>query len=171
VTHSELCARAVRWLRGTKGCRIYFSEITTAAGEIPDAIGWRLGHSVLVECKTSLSDFYADQRKNGRRNGHPKGIGFWRYYLTPPALLTNATLPDGWGLLEAEAKITRVIGEAEPNENVDWRDETRIFLSVLRRVQLRIPNGDLQAFIGSYRQGSLLSNAPAQKVLALEPRP
>jgi hypothetical protein len=144
MTHDELVARAGRWLRNTKGCRPVFMEITTSANEIPDAIGWRLGHSVLVECKTCLSDFYADQRKNGRRNGHPEGIGFWRYYLTEPGLLAKSTLPDGWGWLEFNGRSVHVARECVPNERVAWSEEIRILLSLLRRIELRV--GDLQNF-------------------------
>lgn len=66
MTHDELCERAIRWLRGTRRCNPVFSRCASCA-EIPDAIGWSSSFSwegsTVVECKTSLSDFYADQKK------------------------------------------------------------------------------------------------------------
>ncbi len=66
MTHGELCERAKRWLRGTRRCDPVFSNCASCA-EIPDAIGWSSAGSwygsTVIECKTSLSDFYADQKK------------------------------------------------------------------------------------------------------------
>lgn len=66
MTHEELCERARRWLAGTRRCEPVFSN-AASCDEIPDAIGWSSHYgwrgSTVVECKTSVSDFYADRRK------------------------------------------------------------------------------------------------------------
>lgn len=66
ITHEQLCARARRWLRGSRRCDPVFSNIASCR-EIPDAIGWssccQWEGSTVVECKTSLADFYADKKK------------------------------------------------------------------------------------------------------------
>jgi len=72
TAHTDLVRRAVAWLR--RGvpqplsevrlcCMPVFGEITTAASETPDAIGWAHGCSIVVECKVSRADFRADMRK------------------------------------------------------------------------------------------------------------
>ena len=62
LKHYELCVRAVRWLRGTKRCNPAFSG-NASCSEIPDAIGWSADGSIVVECKTSILDFYGDEQK------------------------------------------------------------------------------------------------------------
>lgn len=66
MTHEELCERGRRWLHGTRRCHPVFSNIASC-DEIPDAIGWSSTYkwhgSTVIECKTSVSDFYADQKK------------------------------------------------------------------------------------------------------------
>lgn len=118
MTHAELVARAARWLANTRRCSVVATERNAwSAGEAPDAIGWTCyGHSILVECKTTIGDFYADQRKPGRRAG-TLGMGRERYYLTPPGLLAGKYLPDGWGMLELRGQ--RVITVASATVRVD----------------------------------------------------
>lgn len=119
-THAELVQRAVRWLRGTMGCTVVFAEMSTLAPVIPDAIGWRFGSwSVLVECKTSRSDFKADQKKAGW-NG-PEFPGQERWYLTPPGLLKPTEMPDGWGLIEAHERCVRVAHLCPRTRNYEMR--------------------------------------------------
>lgn len=91
------------------------------SGEIPDAIGWRGVWSILVECKASLADFYADGRKQNRRweRWHDRHdgktiphIGQERWYLCPAGVIDPArhTMPKGWGLLWATpTRIQRVV--------------------------------------------------------------
>lgn len=118
MTHADLVIRAERWLRNTKNCGVVFTERCGSATEIPDAIGWIYGgrFSILVECKTSKSDFYADRRKPFRM-APENGMGQFRYYMTPPNLLTIEMLPDSWGLLEVRGKIVRVIRDARQLQN------------------------------------------------------
>ena len=62
-THAELVKRAEHWLMKTVGCSFCLTELTTSAGEIPDAIGWKNGRSILIECKATRADFLSDKKK------------------------------------------------------------------------------------------------------------
>ncbi|NKF21565.1 hypothetical protein [Solimonas marina] len=147
--HTDLCTRAARWLRQSVGCGVVISEMVSAAGEIPDAIGWRYGESVLVEAKVSRSDFLADRKKPWRLSPDT-GMGDWRFFLTPAGLLSPAEIPDGWGLIEVDgAQIRRT--HAVPKGNC-WpqapnrgnkRAETILLCSALRRAN-KGPNTSLR---------------------------
>ena len=146
-THADLVIRAERWLRAV-GCGVTFREFVaaTSSGEIPAAIGWRNGTSILVECKVSRADFLADKNKRFRRQPE-YGVGDWRIFLAPPDVIDVSDLPTGWGLLEVRGrKIVRVAGV--PTGNTDWswgkapfdghkRNEAALMLSALRRLSLR----------------------------------
>jgi hypothetical protein len=97
VTHGMLVRAARIWL--STFCRVVVAEMSVASvPEIPDAMGWKWnGESWLVECKTSRSDFFADQKKSHRRQW---GMGAHRVYLAPVGLIKEENLPDGWGLIE-----------------------------------------------------------------------
>lgn len=111
--HDWLVKRAVKWLLGRGRCTVALAEPWNAKiGEHPDAIGWdRRGWSIVVECKVSRADFVADKRKQCRRMEDTTGehLGQERYYLTPPHLVLPADVPDGWGLLEAHKRSTRIV--------------------------------------------------------------
>ncbi|MCQ9618376.1 adenylosuccinate synthase [Paenalcaligenes niemegkensis] len=110
-SHKELCELALRWLkrpnsRSGPGCDVALSECRTGwDGEVPDAIGFRTSAphagSVLVEVKTSRSDFLADKNKPHRQSG---GVGDWRYYMAPEGVLSITDMPDKWGLLEVNKR-------------------------------------------------------------------
>jgi len=140
MTHADLVERAGRWLAGTKRCVVVATEIVSACAETPDAIGWYMGNAILVECKASRGDFLADARKSFRQHP-PSGLGAYRYYMTPPGLVSPKELPDRWGLVEVHANGVRVIRESQ-NADGPWgvafpernhRGETTILVSLLRR--------------------------------------
>lgn len=109
--HAELVALARRWLASTRRCAVVATErMATYAAESPDAIGWRPdGHSILVEVKTTLGDFYADRRKPSR-SGQAPAMGRERWYLTAGLSLAGRELPTGWGWLELRGgRIYRVV--------------------------------------------------------------
>jgi hypothetical protein len=54
--------------------------------------------SVVVEVKTSRSDFLADFKKP-HRSGDTVGIGMYRYYMCPEGVIRPDELPERWGLL------------------------------------------------------------------------
>lgn len=80
ATHADLVAPAARWLKGTVRCGVVLTEAPSMDGESPDAIGWRSGYSVLVECKASRADFLADSRKPHRVK--KRRLAIRCYYLT-----------------------------------------------------------------------------------------
>lgn len=146
MTHGDLVARAERWLKN-QGCGVVFRDEFKAAtgnGELPDAIGWRDGLSILVECKASRADFLADKGKPFRQ-APELGMGDWRFFLCPPEIITVSDLPEGWGLLYAHQKqIKKVHGV--PGNCSWWRDkpfngnkrcETQMMYSALRRMVVR----------------------------------
>jgi len=138
ITHAELVDRARIWL--ARRCPVVATEVATAAEEIPDVIGWRGSTTLLVECKASRSDFAADRQKFFR--GEPKyGMGYRRYYLTPPALVEFSELPAGWGLLELHGRGVRVIHESSKFRERNVRDEALILVSLLRRIGGQAPLG------------------------------
>lgn len=146
MTHNELVLKAEKWLK-SQGCGIVFRDPFRAAthnGEFPDAIGWRDGLSILVECKASRADFLADKGKPFRRDPE-LGMGDWRFYLCPPEVITIADLPAGWGLLYATPRQVKKIHGAPGN--CGWwkgkpfegnkRCETQMLYSALRRLEKR----------------------------------
>lgn len=60
--HTKLVEIAEKWLYA-KGCNFVIKELTSRAQEVPDAIGFVDGVSILVECKVSRSDFKRDAKK------------------------------------------------------------------------------------------------------------
>ena len=137
MSHNELVLRAKRWLKAI-GCRVVISEMASEAGETPDAIGWRYGESILVECKTSRKDFFFDMKKVWRRNGY--GMGGWRFYMCEPDLIMPEDVPVGWGLIYTGRPIKIVVG---PKGNCSWgrppfksnlRRENLLLVSALSRI-------------------------------------
>lgn len=98
MNHDELVQVAKKWLVGTAGCAFAVGEIMSCNGEIPDAIGFKSDSSILVECKTSRSDFLADKKKPFRIKPE-KGMGDHRYFLCPPDVIKQTDDLNGWGLL------------------------------------------------------------------------
>lgn len=139
-THKQLCEYALKWAarpksKGGPGCLFSLSETKSGyTGEAPDVIGWRVAYgpsggfdSVLIECKTSLSDFYADLKKPFR--AYPaKGMGVYRYYFAPLGLISTDLLPAKWGLIEVNARGQLVVSAGHAlaiyrDEHL-WRFET-----------------------------------------------
>jgi hypothetical protein len=156
MTHDELCERARRWLAGTRRCEPVFSNVASC-DEIPDAIGWSSCHkwhgSTVIECKTSVSDFYADRRKykgwrskrwgwimsnvsRKEREANPDDwteevipcMGNFRFYMCLPGVLSEMLVrektPDH-GLLYVEGKFVRVIIDAPRRESPNYPSEVR----------------------------------------------
>lgn len=134
TTHAELVTMAANYLKTKEGCILVVTELSAYGGEIPDCIGWRNGRSFMIECKTSLSDFRADQFKTSRRVPD-YGPGQFRFYLVTEDILepVRAALPDGWGLLCAKGKRVKHILTGRINER-DMNYEVGILLSLIRRM-------------------------------------
>lgn len=104
-THKDLCEIGARWLKRPQsanghGCHIAIME-PACYGENPDVIGFRHGFdgngAIVLEAKTSRSDFLADRKKPHRQTGC--GMGRWRYFICPEGLIDPNELPTGWGLV------------------------------------------------------------------------
>jgi hypothetical protein len=149
--HSELIQIAERWLLNTRGCGFVLKELPTAySKEIPDVIGFRNGHSILIECKATRSDFLSDKRKSFRK--YPQlGMGLIRLYMAPTGVISPDDLPSKWGLIEVNER-GKAMKKRGPRGNA-WTRQTRwmfsarntraeyaLLISALRRVHLR---GDL----------------------------
>lgn len=148
MTHPQLVAIAVRWLRSYR-CGVVLSEQSCSSGEMPDAIGWkRACHSILVECKISRADFLADREKPFRQKAH-LGMGCERYYLSPTGLIRADEVPAGWGLLEVRNRKVNVTRSADKNlrSAAGFRHEMNLLLASLRRVEVRIEPQTLTDFL------------------------
>jgi hypothetical protein len=66
--HDRLCLRAEKWLNQIN-CKVAIRDpFRASTREHPDAIGWRDGVSILIECKASREDFLADKNKAVERH-------------------------------------------------------------------------------------------------------
>ncbi|HEY3379725.1 MAG TPA: hypothetical protein VGL77_19800 [Armatimonadota bacterium] len=145
-THADLVKLAKRWLatswrnastQGHGACPVIMAETVTLleSGEIPDAIGWHCGYSILIECKTSRADFRADRKKLFRRHAY-LGLGSQRYFLAPAGLISAAELPAQWGLLEVNARgKVEVTRASEYFGERNMRGEVTMLLSCIRRMK------------------------------------
>jgi hypothetical protein len=134
--HRELCNAAVCWLEGTMRCNVALSGIASTR-EIPDAIGWstRNPHygSIVVECKTTTSDFYADKLKK-----HQVRMGDFRYFLVPKGLVSvevlKANYPDH-GLLYLTGHGVRVVLHGPRRFDADLHSEIRLLQFAVRHTK------------------------------------
>jgi len=142
MTHDQLVDRAFRWVLGAGKCDFAFHEFRTFAGEQPDVLGFKECGltSVLIECKASISDVYADKKKIWRR--YPAcGMGHRRFMFCPPNLIKPGKQPEGWGLLYCYPKKVRKIVPSAVFKRFSRKKEIILMASALRRVHLR---GDLE---------------------------
>lgn len=150
MTHQQLVRLAEQWLRRHYRCGIVLSEQSCASGETPDVIGWKgKCRSVVVECKLSRADFFADREKPFRQRPE-LGMGCERLYLTPAGLISSDELPPRWGLLEAKGREVRLaIKPARLSQRAEtglmW--EMNLLLASLRRVEVRIEPQTITDFL------------------------
>ena len=147
-SHAELVAIGKRWVIKNTTCTVAFSEIRCAGtAEIPDVIGFgSWGYSIVVECKTSRSDFLRDQEKICRKD--TLGMGRYRFFLCPENLIKMNELPNGWGLIYVNGRghakgvfnpytrqISKMRGsrDGHPGFNQNLYAEHCFMYSVLRR--------------------------------------
>lgn len=136
-THDELCKISAKWLNeggriAPPSCPFVAVEVHTALDEVPDVFGWSSHLSVLIECKTSKSDYIKDFKKSFRANS-ASGVGEYRYFCCEPKLIRPEGLPNQWGLLwiSEEGKV-EVKREAE-RQTSNLFGERMIISSVMRR--------------------------------------
>ena len=149
MTHAFLVKMAEAWLR-TRGYRIVLSEQTANPHEVPDVIGWKADcYSLVVECKVSRSDFFADQKKTARVKPE-RAMGCERYYLTPNNMVHPGELRGGWGLLEVHNKEVALRTKCTPRPQRAERGliaEMELLLASLRRVEIRIEPQTITEFL------------------------
>ena len=150
ITHSKLIDIGRSWLNsayspsldhGHKPCSIILTEpyASTRYNEIPDIFAvCDLWHgkilTVLIECKVSRSDFYADQKKVCRLM--KEGIGGQRWYLAPEGIIPIEKLPEKWGLLEvSKFKELKIIKRPELQER-DKDSEMNIIVNLVKRLNI-----------------------------------
>jgi len=157
MTHREMVEVARRWLRGSARCSPVLSGIASTS-EIPDAIGWSSSYkhrgSIVVECKTTVSDLRRDGQKaamfrhpehgwllpgRGRvrsmlKQGYERAesaptIGRYRYFLLPRGLADPAKVvgwyPDHGVLLLCGSRVCRAVA-APRREHADLDSEIRL---------------------------------------------
>jgi hypothetical protein len=186
MTHSDLNDIAKRWLLRAEsgkgpGCKVAFVEVGAVGdGERADAWGYRWGwngYSVLVESKTSRSDFLADRKKPHRQTG---GMGDYRYFICPEGVINLGDLPNRWGLLWVNKRghvklmaghICCLVGNSwggnRPLANF-WRHDTdmEVERGLLAYMVHRV--GDPDALLQEQRGYLRLNQQQAQKVMDLE---
>lgn len=147
-SHKTLCRIAAKWLRTKcpKRCPVVLSELVAQGSiETPDAIGFTSDYSILIECKTSRSDFLADKNKFFRIFPE-QGVGDFRFYLCPEGIIKSEEVPDKWGLIwvDENAKcrqvkkiITSNVLSIQANRFLEknGRSERALLYSALRRQQ------------------------------------
>lgn len=150
MTHQQLVRMAEQWLRTRYRCGIVLSEQSCASGETPDVIAWKgKCRSVMVECKVSRADFFADQEKPFRKDPD-LAMGCERFYLVPQGLIAAAELPKKWGLLECKGRDVRIAVKPcrvaqRSQTGLMW--EMNLLLASLRRVEVRIEPQTITDFL------------------------
>lgn len=148
MTHDDLVHIAHRWLLNSAGCGVAFKELKCLGWETPDAIGFGgKVASILIECKVSRSDFFADRKKPFRLNPE-LGMGTHRIFCAPEGLLKLEELPERWALLSVNpAGRTKLTFRPNPDwpgagfltvwhhQPCDQKAERDIMYSALRRLQ------------------------------------
>lgn len=191
-THAQLVEIAYKWLLKNGGVGVAFKELVTMAREIPDVIGFDSWQSILIECKTSRSDFFREKKKWHRQ--HSNGMGTWRFICCPKNLIKVDELPEKWGLIyvdeKGKAKIehdcrvkkvkepcpewmkdehpdgfwTRRVRADENKFEVDMFAERRLMYSALRRIFVK---GHMNAIYDKQYNG--LSNREILKMQEKSP--
>ena len=147
VTHKRLIEMACQWLHAVHRCDVVLPEFSTLATqdvEIPDVLGFTMGIrgalSILVECKTSRSDFLADRSKPTRACP-ALGMGQRRWFFTPPEIATLADVPWGWGLATWDGGPMRGIRRVlEPRDQEEYAilHERTLLVQEIRRSDGRV---------------------------------
>lgn len=99
--------------------------------EQPDAIGFTGEKSIVVEAKTSRSDFLADLKKPFRV--HPQeGMGLYRYYICEPGIISEEMLPERWGLLHVvPGGRVKIVKFSKSFTEVNYAAERRLLTACL----------------------------------------
>ncbi len=137
MTHDELVLRGRNWLKNNPNSRMRFPIILTEyksyANSEPDVLGLNHARSVVIECKVSRSDYFADQKKRCMRMS--TRLGSYRYYLCPAGLLRVDDIKNGWGLLYCHPHKITIEKDATFYPPEETRpEEYQIMYSIIRRL-------------------------------------
>ena len=181
MTHQQLVRLAEQWLRAKYRCGIVLSEQCGASGETPDVLAWKGAcRSVVVECKITRGNFFADREKPFRKDPE-LAMGCERFYLVPQGLIAADELPKKWGLLEYKGREIRMAIKPcrqAQRSHAGLMHEMNLLLASLRRVELRIEPQSITDFLkwknrmAEYNRGSLpegLAAAEDEANVFLEP--
>ncbi len=103
----------------------YFKELF-----IPPMYGYG---TIIIECKASITDFKVDAKKDFRIDPG-KGMGDYRFYLTPPGLVSIEDLLPGWGLIEMHGKKIKIMHCSQVFKETSRGAEVGVLTSVIRRI-------------------------------------
>lgn len=135
LTHKQLVNKAALWLRNNQNCSVVICERATRVSETPDCLGFAQGSiSILIEAKTSRSDFLADKNKWVRKSDD-RGVGDKRFYFCPPGVVTAADDLNGWGLIELVGNRCYVQQPAE-FKPANKANEVAMLVSMVRRLEI-----------------------------------
>lgn len=138
--HYKLCEEGARWLRRKQNCERWETpwkyiavELNVYGTENADVWATNGWSSIVVEVKTSRSDYHADFKKKYHSEIWRDQVpGNYRYFLVPRGLISPDELPDGHGLLEWESgRIVRT--KAAAYRQVTNRADLIYLCSILRR--------------------------------------
>jgi hypothetical protein len=139
ITHDELIKIGRDWPIHSRyaSCSVVLTELcaNTKYGEQPDIIGFGKNKSILIECKTSLSDFFADQKKVFRYY-EGFGIGRHRWYLAPVGVIPVDKVPEKWGLLEVKPDGKIKVLKFPILQDRDYQSEINMLISTMRRLNI-----------------------------------
>lgn len=138
--HYDLCLLGAKWLRSRRNVewcegqwKYVAVEVCVNGCENPDIWAFNGWSTIVVEVKTSRSDFFNDKKKPWHQAGMEHTLaGNYRYYLTPKGLLREEDLPSGVGLLEYDGKVIVRVVRAKRHEISNHADGI-IMASILRR--------------------------------------
>lgn len=146
LNHKTLVEIAYKWVLKNTSCGVAFKELNTGNREYADVIGFgSWGHSVLIECKATRSDFLSDKNKPFRKNPE-QGMGSQRFYCCPNGLIRTGELPEGWGLVYVNERGRATCVHSPYKGNIYERisalpknseAEFNVMYSALRRLHLK----------------------------------
>lgn len=142
--HYELCKLGARFIRRRNNptlpygvpCKFATVELVCYGAELTDVWGTTGDRTVIIEVKTSRSDFLADKRKYARSKTAEElrhQIGNYRYYLCPEGVIKEDDLPDNWGLLVYDGKKIHMVRMATKVES-SLPMELMLITSIMSRI-------------------------------------
>lgn len=136
MTHADVVRAAAAWAKTRYP--VVITELQSGGSEHADVYAVQAGHSAVIECKVSRSDFTRDTQKVSVRSGNL--MGNLRYYCAPTGLLRQDEMPPNYGLLEVgksgKARCTkRAEYDLRPDgRRLNLRGERMLLVSALRRL-------------------------------------